>query len=434
MRSIGVDTDDISVCVSLSYTQDTLDTFVAEGGFKFLPKTWQAVSGDGWHSFLLHTLKLTEQGLKQANLLVLGAYLVLVALTSILFRSKRTLLPKSVRRLVLTHGMMILLAMYTLRHVGNTSWAKNIRTGRAYRLPEIDEDTYRAPATLPTKEDVLITPHYASDFLAGYGRILDYGHPGNRRWKDLTSQHASGYEQLTPAMQRELSASIARWVQEESRRFLVHNQVREWAQVTDMSTLAQLCHRELLMASDTLTEALMRQLDSLKAETVWGRWNDMAIDRTIIPAYLQSWEKRIVPPLLAASKTTTGQARSKISISSPAAIFCTTALANKTIGNTDVSLVRTRGLPASPRLLQEPHPLAWLSEGDTVEAMYKCEFNGKLLEDRARVPATTLVLLLRLPKYSDFPANNLLHSFILFFVYVCMLYVVCGAQSGIVEL
>jgi hypothetical protein len=371
MRIIGVVTDDISVWVSFSYTQESLDEFVVEGGFKFLPKTWQGASGDGWHLFLFHTLKLTEKGLKRANLLVLAAYLVLAALISILFRSKRTLLPKSVGRLVATHGMIVLLAMYALRHVGNTSWAKNIRNERAYRLPDIDDEPYRPPATLPTKEDVLITPDYASDFLGGYGRVLDYGHPGNRRWKDLTGQHASGYEHLTPSMQRELSTSIALWVQEESRRFLVQNEVREWAQVTDMNALTQLCHRELLMASDTLTEALTRQLDSLKAETAWGRWHDMAIHRTIIPAYLQSWEKRIVPPL--ASKTT-GQARSKIS--SPA-IF--TALA-KTFPKTDVSLVRTRGLPAAPRVLQEPHPLAWLSEGDTVEGMYKCKHNGKLLE------------------------------------------------------
>ena len=375
MRIIVVETNDISVCVSFSYTQDTLDDFVEEGGFKFLPKTWQGASGDGWHLFLFHTLKLTEEGLKQANSLVLAAYLVLAALISILSRSKRTLLPKRLRFLIVTYGMIVLLAMYTLRHVGNTSWAKNIRNGRAYRLtvPEIDDDPYQAPATLPTKEDVLITPHYASDFLAGYGRVLDYGHPGNRRWKYLTREHASGYKQLTPSMQRELSASIALWVQQESRRFLVHDQVREWAQVTDMSTLTQLCHRELLMASDTLTEALTRQLDSLKAETVWGRWNDMAIHRTITPAHLQSWEKRIVPSL--ASKTT-GQARPKVG--SPAKF---TALA-KTFANTDVSLVRTRGLPSSPLLLQEPYPLAWLSEGDTVEIMYNCKFNGKLLEDR----------------------------------------------------
>lgn len=379
-RIIGAETDYISVCVAFSYTQDTLDGFVEEGGFKFLPKIWQGASGDGWHLFLFHTLKLTEEGLKQANSLVLVAYLVLLVLISIIFRSKRTLLRKSVGRLVVTYGMIVLLAMYTLRHVENTSWAKNICSGRAYRLPKIDDDPHRAPATLPTKEDVLIAPHYVSDFLAGYGRVLDYGHPGNRRWKNLTEQHATGYEQLTPSMQRELSASIALWVQEESRRFLFHNQVREWAHVTDMSALTQLCHRELLMASDTLTEALARQLDSLKAETVWGRWNNMAIHRTIIPAHLRSWEKRIVPPL--ASKTT-GQARLKIS--SPA-IF--TALAN-TVPSTDVSLVRTRGLPASPRLLQEPHPLAWLSEGDTVEGMYKCQFNRKLLEDR-RVHAEIL--------------------------------------------
>jgi hypothetical protein len=376
--------------LSYSFHAHDLDNLLEKGGFPFLSQAWHGQVDDSetpkaWYNFLKETFYKTKDGLQTLNVVVHSVYLSCMAVFSMflycLGRSRKDSNPASslwlfvrcLGRLIVTHGMVVGLAMLTLQTMSQTSWARNIRSGRAYRLPDIenikDETTL---GTLPLESDVLISPHYASDYLASYTQLLDVKHPGNKNWKSLTRLHGRGYEQLSPVLQNELALSMMQWVQSTPSRFLIQNRKRKWTTVTDEKALVQLCHKELVLASNPMTRALVRKVESLRAETQWGRWHDMAIHQSVIPAYLQHWEDRLLPPLRPQVK-----AASRQQLVSPIASMTVLGSVNR-LAKTKRSRrsgrrsVTPMDASASTRIVQQ-----LIEEGDIVEAKYQCVFNGE---------------------------------------------------------
>lgn len=391
--------------------------FLKEGGFWFLPISWQDTSLEeknpwfqllvgilrcveeklppvlkkfwdyevekedepeeskitSWHQFLLDTVKRSENQLYRLNCLIVSSYLLAVLLLDILLcvskHSNGSVLLRSLRRLSTTYFLVFLSSMLYLHVIGQSNWAKDIRSGKAHRLPELHaiEDVNLPLTTLPLQEDILIAPQYASDFLASYSLVLEVSHPGNSHWKDLTQRNADGYVALpSQSMKKQFCQSIVNWVSVNSR-FLIQDHSREWTVIDEMDVLLDFCNKELVMSSNRLTEALARQLESLKTETKYGRWHDKAIHKTTIPLYLDAWEKRLIPSLN--KEKNPGQ--------KPEDVFAARQLAVLKTRGSEISTFRTRqSLPPSPSP-QEPFVGAWLREGDLVEAMYHCQHNGK---------------------------------------------------------
>jgi hypothetical protein len=272
---------------------------------------------------------------------------------------------RSMQRLFVTHGLVALIGWLLLNNVQQSNWAKDIRSGKAYQLPAIPEGENTNPATLPNPSDILIAPDYASDHLASYGRILEVAHPGNKFLKDLVRENANGYAALSQPLQQQLCQSMIRWVQRE-RRFLIQDQERQWTTVTDLDQLSAYCRKKLLTASSPLTDALVRQVDSLKADAKFGRWHDCAIHRNTIPSYLDVWANIFVRPLSISKAAPRPQQPAKWQFR---------PLAGK-LEATRKSSSRTYSLPPEPDV-KEPYEGAWFQEEDVVEAQYNCKYNGE---------------------------------------------------------
>lgn len=349
------------------------------------------INPDNWPPFIRGTLDRTENLLVQLNGWVISGYLLLTLLIDVAWatfsklttnrsnnKSRRSFLKSSIVRLIVTHGLVLLVGKHVIRHIQETNWAKAIRSGKAYRFPVHEDVSGRLPGTLPHKNDVMINKDYASDYYGSYSRVLEYGHPGNVVWRRLKETHAAGYASLpNPALQQNFCRSLIGEIETE-RRFLKPDLHRQWTRITDQTELLQLCHRELLMASDPLKDALLRQIDALTTETKFGRFYWTAMQNNTMPALLRGWDERIAgsagtanPVLQTGRPRPTNEAAKAEARPVP---FVRWALPKPA----QPSMAHSRRHSLPPRQEpKEPFEGAWLQENDTVEVMYRCETNRK---------------------------------------------------------
>jgi hypothetical protein len=374
-------------------TSDDLEEFVEAGGFKFLPQSWQGDFGaeseiNDWHAWLYGTVKKTGKELRRINIMVIGVYLILILIWDLIrrcftqrqrSRQHGSLFLRGVFRIVITHGLVILVAWWACRTVDDSNWGKTIRSQKAYRIPvNQDETVNHPPSTIPYRDDILFVRHYESDYLAAYSRIVDFAHPGNKYWKEEIHKFAPGYSTLSSDLQEEFCNSLIEWTTVK-RRFLKQDADRFWFKVSDGNELIQFCHRELSMSFDPLLDALLRQLDALENDSKFGLFRNSSMHEKNVPGYLVDWEKKLLPPLKVESTISNN--------------FTTTTTTKKTRA---FPLFGTKSLPALPQKKQKvfkrypippqpvpapPTPYAWLQEGDRVKARYNCNKNGK---DRRR--------------------------------------------------
>jgi hypothetical protein len=381
----------MSPIVVCSYNSDgALDEFIEQGGFKFLPRAWQGEIEDdddssidnSWYYFLIGTVKRTEKGLSDLYKMAVPLCLLTLLLVDLLrgFWTRRWSLPstflRGLLRLLLLHGVVASLAWWGMHTINESNWAKDITSGKSYRLPQlvslVDEDgQHLTRATLPNELDVLRVPHYASRQLAGYGNVVDFAHPGNKKWNELTRGFAQGYLVLTGELQKDFCQSLIGYMRQDAR-FLKHGNEREWLPIEDSDELLDICHQDLVAASDKKTAAMVRELNSLKTTAKFGRFRTTAMQEDIIPRYLTAfWEPILVPQRPwsirqgKANKPVNGVSISKRSIL-------------QAVPSSVVDHKRRYSIPKS-REPEEPFPLAWIREGDVVEAMYECETDRKCM-------------------------------------------------------
>jgi len=348
-----------------------VEDFIEDGGFSFLPKSWQALNAEPedseenlWYTFTFETVKIVQQKLKDLNKYAVGGFLAFSLVMDAITRTpgkQGSYLFGSIKILTVSHGMACLAFWLVMQVVSDSNWAKDIKSGKAYQLQSPEDDAYIAPMTIPTKGDILITKAYSTDVLASYSNVLDFAHPGNRIWKNLIHEMAGEYPHLSESLKTNLCQSMVRWMQA-NRRFLKTNVYRQWERIVEESDLVEICHRQVIMEADELTGTMLHQLDILKDDAQYGRWRDMAIHTKFMPAYLDIWEEIFLPTTKSvknkSSKSACMQPSKRKFLQSP----FTVERSNRT----------RRALPPieEPR---EPFSGAWLEVGDTVEGKYKCE-------------------------------------------------------------
>lgn len=396
-RSLSIKTTSACHGSVQRYTEDSLYDFINEEGFPYLPKSWQAGVGEddkeeddkeavdkedeangdmkAWDVFLFETIKRSEKELRKLNVVVGISYLVALSLLDLLFwarkKSHGSMFMRGLGRIFLTHGLIVLAAWIVMNHIDETQWAKAIKAKKSFRIPvtQLDEGASvdLPPSTLPDRTDILLAPHYVSELLGSYGRVVDFAHPGNSYWREVTSEYATGYSALTRELQVKFCDSLVDWIQTE-RRFLKQDQVRFWTRVVADDELRRFCDRELKMSVNPLSEAMFRALGELKSETEFGRWRGMAIYQRTSTSYLEHIEELLFPK---GGRPATSRSKSKVK--------------SLTIGSflrevpESVSFQRRFTLPAAPSPT-EPFPGAWLQEGDMVDVQYRCRYNGKSIE------------------------------------------------------
>jgi hypothetical protein len=358
------------------YDKGTLKKFNRSGGFWFLPQSWQIPVADFeadhdniWYWFLYGTLKHTEANLKKLNVMVFSAYAIALILADLLFfvtkRSNGSLFVRNILRLVLTHGLVLAVGFYSLRTVQESNWGKDIQSYKAYRLPVYflaDEELL--PETVPTSSDILIAPHYSSDYLAGYGRVLDYAHRGNQFWKQLTKDYSSGYVALPEGLRHEFCASLMQSVRTD-RRVLQQDLARSWIPVDDEEELSSFCRRALLRAENPLIEAMVHQVEALQTEAHYGRFQGSVMMAKAAPKVLEEWENMFIPPMSLTPKMKAVAKKNSFLPRNFAVI-------------TDAQEPKSKKQPVPPQPpRKEPYQGAWLQTGDIVEGKLNCKHNGK---------------------------------------------------------
>jgi len=287
-------------------------------------------------------VKRTEKGVKYVYVVTLSAVALLwliwdfvqFTLSTWNGRSKHSsVFLVGLMRIFVLNSVMVILGFIVLGIIDESKWAKDIAAGRSYRLPPqsflVDSMKHDGdPVVLPTRTDVLIAPEYAAEHLAGYGRILDYAHPGNVLWNAALRSYGSAYRTFSAELQLELCQSLLDSFQTESR-FLKQGQERQFLAIEDRNELFDICHRDLIAATDKKAFDILRGLNSLKTNAAFGRFANTAMQRTHGPQHLKRWEHVLVPR-------------------------------------------REWKVILGPRESVEPFSLAWVREGDYVEALFEC--------------------------------------------------------------
>ena len=357
------------------YSWNEAEDFLEDGGFSFLPKSWQALDEKQenseenlWYTFMYKTLQIVEDKLEDLNKYAVGGFLALSLALDVLTRNsgqQKSVLVGSLKSLILSHGMTCLAFWLAMEAVNDSNWAKDIDSGKAYRLSSPMEANYINPMTIPTRDDILITKHYTTDVLARYSDVLDHAHPGNRIWKNLVQEMSPGYTNLSKSLQKNLCQSMVRWMQT-NRRFLMTNLYWQWERIVEEADLVGICHRQLISEAEKLTGVMLRQIDILNDDAENGRFRDTLIHEKFMPEYLDIWEEKFLPEFIdkKTARKSTGalvQPSKRKFLQSP----ITVERSNRT---------RTALPPLEePR---EPYNGAWLEVGEHVEAKYRCKGDG----------------------------------------------------------
>ena len=380
-------------------SSDNLEEFLEEdGGFPFLPQSWQADINEEspiseWHAFLFGLLKKVESELNRTYLFVLGVYIFGIFLLPVVQRaigsgtnrkdSTWRVIIRFSSRLIITHSLVIIIAFVGLDMVENSTWGKSIRNRKSYRIPVIDSDD-PPPSTIPYKTDILFVPHYASDYLASYSRILEFAHPGNAYWREITYKYAPGYAILSTDLQKEFCGSLIDWVTIE-RRFLKQDEERFWTLVDDDEELAKFCHRQLTMSFNPMVESLLRQIDSLRSETKFGLFRETSMQARIIPEYIQIWERRLMSSVRSIEMDNKLQkAKNTFFMGIPSDLqrksssYSNASYRWAKVGYfpTKSLFRRNRSYPSMASRM-EPEDGVWLQEGDRAVGLFRCDHESE---------------------------------------------------------
>ncbi|KAG7362019.1 phytanoyl-CoA dioxygenase family protein [Nitzschia inconspicua] len=161
---------------------------------EFLDGTVDDEMDEAWTIYFRETIHNYLTFLQAVNIVVHGTFAIILLLSAIILHfTKRqsflTTVGKGTKRLLLTHGLVIALTLFTLRKVQSTKWATGITSGKSWMRPFPSiEDTARQESdvmvasgmtTLPRRFDVLVGSRLNTRSIGAYQRWLDY-HPGNR--------------------------------------------------------------------------------------------------------------------------------------------------------------------------------------------------------------------------------------------------------------
>ena len=156
-------------------------------------------SDDAWLIYFRETIHNYFTFAQAVNVVAHASFLViLVLLASVMHVSERqsfaTTMLKGVKRLLLTHGMVVAMALGVLFSVRSSEWARDIRTGKAWMRPfPFYDDVWRGDdnsmvvsgvTTLPSRFDVLAGSRLNARSIGAYQQWLDY-HPGNRLFNEF---------------------------------------------------------------------------------------------------------------------------------------------------------------------------------------------------------------------------------------------------------
>lgn len=263
---------------------------------------------------------------------------------------------RTVERLLILHGSIAVFVWWYMHQVHLSTWARNIRRGVQYTIPPSRGPPL--PATLPWHTDVLVPGDaFNSRYLGSYHQMLAYSHPGNIQWRQMVHEHARGFTLLSPDLQQKLASDMVHWAHQAQSRILIKNSENEWAETPNPGRWA---FKELAMASSPLVTEIVKELDQLLAETVYGYWRQASMSRVQVPHLLSDLLNKIIGfPVL----------KEQINYGKEIDGFARIHSFLPIIPNKEF-IHRLFRLPPDPAII-EPYPGAWMKVGDICEANYE---------------------------------------------------------------
>lgn len=364
--------------------------WIEDGGFFFLPMFLHGdISDDNdtsslWAEFAQSTCDKCMSFFGLLYLVVLGLYVVSsMGSNGYLYFLKRRkfselTISRTLFRLLLLHGLMIWLYLYIQRSLENSSWGHHIKKQTLYQVSN-RRGMYDSPGTLPTTMDVLVPEDFQSEYLYGVSRFLDVAHPGNRRFNDMVSNYAKGFDKLPLSLQQQLESDIVMWNLEEGGRVLSKNVYGQWTNLP--SKLAgQFTRKELFKRANPHAGYVIQWSDYLLSETKYGFWRETAMHDLHVPVLLRKLQDRFLQ--LSSKNGKLGESlltmRRAVSRSSNFVGVRSMLAGLPSYAAIPRNIVYSSGKP-SHATISEPYSAAWASVGDLIEAKYRSETGGKYL-------------------------------------------------------
>lgn len=359
------------------YGENELVELIQAGGISFLPLWMQIPESEiqkyyeqdmSLVRYVSDTLDRCHSILKTFYATGLVAYVV-VAATARLFTHRRSrAIYTSLSRLLFIHIVITTVASYAWNRLSTSYWAKTIEQHRLFQIYQIPRGP-KLPSTLPNEDDVLILDDFQGARMASFERVLDYFHPGNRRWREMTALYSVGYNEMSDKLKLHLCESILEWNLSIGSRTLTKTYMNEWG-VLNHNDAIFFCNKQLLTKANAFVRAIIHEKDRLQAETKYGWFRDTAMHIQHIPALLSDMERKMLRDpnnrnlILAQRINSTHMPRRSFLQHLP---------------------VKAIALPLSKRnrkdfkkQIKDPYVRAWLKQGDVVEATYQQLFLGKL--------------------------------------------------------
>jgi hypothetical protein len=367
------------------YTPDDLEKFVDAGGYSFLPSFLkpEILENDGWTDYFLKAIGIVKDFLQKLNVQVMAGYLVVVTLVNIVMmlvgvKRRGSVLVRALGRLVVTHGLVLLIAYLVANQIRSTQWGQNIRYGKAFRGYR---DTIKSdqPGTLPNEMDVLKDARYQSSYLASYDHLLDVSHPGNQHYLRLVNKNSLNCHNLPLSAKQDLAKMILFEVKTTNfGRLLKQNEESKWVVMSEEEALTQV-HVDLTKASHHALEFVLTQLDYFRNELAAGVFRETVLHKKYIPDLLDGLQEQLIGTLPLGPKYAANACRLVVdgrvdagSVFGPVSTLTNLPSTNVTQGPRSIPTTLPPQLEPIP-----PYAGAWVQEGDIVNGRYRGEHNGK---------------------------------------------------------
>jgi len=273
---------------------DELDTFLERGAFHWLPQflNGKVTEGEGWHGFLLDTLKRCLEFIGNVNVIVLSVYIVGLVVLAVV-TPKKCGIPEVVNSLLRTgivYCLVYLLWVAANRHVDNTQWAKDIVNGRKYASAFQEEFKFaprnnHLPSTLPHSKDVLIETRFGSRQLNMYNDWAQ-DHPGSQLFRKLVQEHAVAFDLVSSDLFWDATAEyIVGAVEFAQGRFLLQS-ANEWLWISRDDAL-DYTKAELAVNVHPSLNHIRREMRFLESEYKFGVHRATALARMSVVALNQ---------------------------------------------------------------------------------------------------------------------------------------------------
>jgi hypothetical protein len=263
---------------------------------------------EAWQTYFRETIANVLNFLMKANTIALAAYFGFIFLLAIRLqyrdRSGLRTLWGSFVRLVLTHGLVFILAYDTLTTVRTSPWATDIASGKTLMRPfppvgtiwRDDPSVSKGPTTLPTRQDVLFGTRLQSRTLGAYSRSLEF-HPGNKVFLESITEFGGSlyrsYEKGLPsAFHQKLIENVVDKAAVSNGRYLQQDYRNGDWRLMNPTEVQEGVRLALVMGRNSLLATVQQEIELLLADYRFGMLRGTPLSQTS-QSYLHYLQKEL---------------------------------------------------------------------------------------------------------------------------------------------